>query len=355
MAGRYRAWCMTWNNPDEALTPEIVSQWPDIRAGVWQLEMGEDGTVHYQGYFEFTVAKTIGPLKQVIHQAHWERRMGTQAQAIRYCIKPDIWDGENIPDETRLEGPFNFGVWAQVGNPGKRNDFQEAIRLIKEGANNATLAQEVPGVGMRYARGIEWLRLNLPQPVFDPATKVKDCIMYWGPPRTGKSYRLRLECPLGPDWFWASPGKWFDGYEGQPGIVFDEIRDSWMPWEEILRVIDGYPIRRETKGGTIQVRAIRFRMSSNVHPKFWYQGAKGHPNQPWRDSPLRARFSHIILMDQPVLLQGVVQVIDEDEPPDAQQFVQDGNGVLWAARAMDELMAPRPLPAWNAQGDPGPQ
>jgi len=335
MAGRYRNWCFRWSNPDGALTAEEVSQWPDIRAGVWQLEIGEEGTVHYQGYFEFTRAVYMGTLKTILHAAHWERRKGTQQQAKEYCMK----------EETRLEGPFNFGVWASEAKGGRTNEFQRAIELIKAGASNTTLAQEVPAVGMRYSRGIEWLRLYSPKPAFDPATKVKDCIMYWGPPRTGKSWRLRQECPSGPDWYWASPGKWFDGYEGQPGIVFDEIRDSWMPWEEILRVIDGYPIRRETKGGTVQVGAQRFRMSSNVHPNQWYQGVKGKPNQPWMDSPLRARFSAIIKMDVPVAIHLRGDVLDADAPPEpGAPLALDGNGVLWAAEAAVELQGPRPQP-----------
>jgi len=347
-----RCWMMTRNNPDEALTPEDVAQWPQIRAGVWQLEIGENGTVHYQGYFEFMRGMRMANLKAIDPVANWQARGGSQAEAIAYCMKPDPWDGKQFPDDTRLEGPFRYGQWAQAG---KRLDFNSAIDLVVAGASNEVLARDAPGAFVRYHRGFEALRLHLPQPAWDPATKVTDCIMYWGPPRTGKSWRLRMECPSGPDWFWAAEGKWFDGYAGQAGIVFDEIRDSWYPWETLLRIIDGYPIRREIKGGTVNVRATRFRMSSNVHPKFWYSGMKTTPNHPWRDSPLRGRFSVIEYMGDRVAQAPYAAVRDDHEPPDEPQYIQAGDGVNWAARAQDELMAPRPLPAWNAQGDPGPQ
>lgn len=329
---------MTWNNPDEALTEEVVAAWPDIRAGVWQLEMGENGTPHYQGYFEFLAAKTLGQVRSM-QAAHWVQRFGTQAQARDYCSK----------DDTRLEGPFRFGKWGQVG---ARNDFQAALDLVKSGANNEQLAQEVPGMFVRYHRGFEALRLNLPQPAAEEHPR--DCILYLGPTHTGKSYRLRQECPSGPDWFWVRPGKWFDGYQGQKGLVFDEIRDSWFPWEDLLVYLDGSPLRRETKGGTVMCRAHKFRMSSNVHPSLWYKKMNPSPNQPWMDSPLRTRITRIVAMRERYVGPAAQEHVDEygvpEEPP---QFVQDVDGVLWAQRAQDELLAPRPVPSWNAQGGPG--
>jgi len=328
MAGRYRAWCFRWSNPDWALTPEEVSQWPDIRAGTWQLEIGEEGTVHYQGYFEFTRAVYMGTLKTILHAAHWERRKGTQQEARDYCMKED----------TRLEGPFNFGVWAAAG---KRSGFNNAIDLVKAGASNETLAKEEPGMFVRYHKGFEALRLNLPQPAV--VEHPRDCILFLGPTHTGKSYRLRQEFPSGPDWFWVRPGKWFDGYQGQMGLVFDEIRDSWFPWEDLLVYLDGSPVRREIKGASLMCRAHRFRLSSNVHPKFWYSGMKGKPNQPWRDSPLRSRITEIQYME--VRYEGAAAPhVDPKEPPDEYPLLADGGGVLWAQAALEELRGPRPEP-----------
>jgi len=325
MAGQYRNWCFTLNNPDEVLE---AARWPQLRCAVWQLEMGEEGTEHYQGYLEFTAAKRLGGVRALdgLERAHFEPRRGTKQQAVDYCCKKD---------GTELEGPWWWPDEATVrggGAQGKRTDLEGALDAVKSGASNAELIEDHGVVAVKFHRGLEWARLNLPQPEWQPA--VRDCVCYWGPTGTGKSWTLRQECPEGPDWFWASPGKWFDGYQGQPGIVFDEIRDSWYPWEFLLRLIDVYPKTVEIKGGTVRCVATRFRMSTNVHPKGWYKGAKGKPNHPWQDSPLRRRFSRIVLMDQPVNVPGVMDVDDEDEPDSDPELplVPDERRVLWDPR-----------------------
>ena len=50
-AERRRAWMFTVNNPTEIMDP---SGWDRISAAAWQLEMGENGTPHYQGYVTFS-------------------------------------------------------------------------------------------------------------------------------------------------------------------------------------------------------------------------------------------------------------------------------------------------------------
>jgi len=115
--------------------------------------------------------------------------------------------------------------------------------------------------------------------------------------------------PEGPDWFWVSPGKWFDGYQGQSGLVFDEFRDNWQTYSYMLRLLDCYPFRVERKGGFIQMKATRFRFSSNVHPKAWWAGRPG--KVAWVEDPLRRRFSRIELMTD-VFVQAD-QLVDDTE------------------------------------------
>lgn len=240
-------------------------------------------------------------------------------------------------DETRLEGPW---FWpdreaCEGAGQGKRSDLSKAVDAVKAGASDTELVDKYGTTYARYYRGLRAVRNALPVPPAEEAPK--DCVLYWGPSRTGKSHRLRTECPEGPEWFWAVPGKWFDGYEGQPGIVFDEIRDSWYPWEFLLRLLDRGPRRNEIKGDMVRMRATKFRMSSNVHPKKWYKGVKGKPNQPWAESPLRFRFSAIIKMDQRVdLPEAELMVIDDDEPSSSEEAVIEqpppGGEYLWNGR-----------------------
>lgn len=50
--GRYRNWVFTLNNPAYALTPDINLVGSACTFLVWQLEAGDEGTEHYQGYLE---------------------------------------------------------------------------------------------------------------------------------------------------------------------------------------------------------------------------------------------------------------------------------------------------------------
>jgi len=50
--GRYRNWVFTLNNPAYALTPEVDLVGSPCTFLVWQLEAGNEGTEHYQGYME---------------------------------------------------------------------------------------------------------------------------------------------------------------------------------------------------------------------------------------------------------------------------------------------------------------
>lgn len=95
---QYRNVCFTVNNPVDDLDP---SEWPDVRYCVWQKEVGEAGTPHFQGYVEFTKKKTITAMKRMagLERAHFEKRMGTASQAAEYCQK----------EEGRLEGPWEYG------------------------------------------------------------------------------------------------------------------------------------------------------------------------------------------------------------------------------------------------------
>lgn len=327
---RRRNYCFTVNNPDGLLD---VNRWKTKpRILVYQEEMGTNGTLHLQGYMEFTQALTINQIHALegLEGAHLEARRGTKNQAISYCEKQD---------ETFIGGPYYWpdkdavdAVKTHGGEQGRRTDLESAVADVKAGKSTAELIENHPVVVVKYHRGLDYVRVNMTKPQRSP-NMPKDCVMYWGPPGTGKSFRLLQECPPGPDWFWCQRGKWFDGYQGQPGLVFDEIRDSWYQFEFLLKLIDRYPLKVEIKGGTIEMLATRFRMSSNVHPKKWYKNANGRPNSPWAESPLRRRFSQIIKLTEVYNEGGEMDVEDEDEPSSEEAPLRpDAHGVLWHVR-----------------------
>jgi len=284
-----RCWCFTINfsylSDYEQVDP---SEWPACVVAVWQHEVGESGTEHLQGYVNFARSVRLGTIKKLrgMERAHLEPRKGTKADNLRYCTK----------EEGRLDGPYYFPSkekvesYCKVEN-GARTDLIRLADLVVQGLSDREIAEENPVHVMKFQRGIDALRLATAVP--GRLGQELDSVLYLGPSGTGKSHRLRLECPPGPDWFWVSPGKWFDGYQGQPGLVFDEFRDNWMYYNFFLKLVDVYPFKVERKGSVIEMRAFRFRLSSNVHPSSWWPGV---PKPEWDGSPLQRRFTRIEAM-----------------------------------------------------------
>ena len=67
-------WLFTINNPADVDLPRT---WPDVRYCCWQLEEGENGTPHLQGYVVLEKRKRLGGMKRLDKTAHWEQRKGT--------------------------------------------------------------------------------------------------------------------------------------------------------------------------------------------------------------------------------------------------------------------------------------
>lgn len=129
----------TINNP----TTAVVYSEPDMSCLVYQLERGELGTPHYQGYIEFKRRVSLATAKRLLDPtAHLERRLGTRRQAIEYAMK----------EETRVDGPWTFGNWDDV-TQGKRNDIKEFKNWFME--RNRTIddcIEEYPEIMAKYPR-----------------------------------------------------------------------------------------------------------------------------------------------------------------------------------------------------------
>jgi len=102
---RSRAFCFTVNNYDGIPTE---ADWEDLqRAGaiylIFQEEIGEQGTIHLQGYIYFSQAKSLQQVIALIPGGHVLVAKGTAQQNTTYCSK----------EEGRLGGPYVYGAIPQ--------------------------------------------------------------------------------------------------------------------------------------------------------------------------------------------------------------------------------------------------
>ena len=238
-------WCFTINNPDHLLDSPTRPSWAGASYVVYQQEKGEDGTVHYQGYVEFTARKRLTALKKVNPRAHWEARKGSQTDAINYCKKED----------TRQAGPWEIGAPAET-QQGKRTDLDAIGQQIIAGTSLREIAMEHPGAYMQYGKGMRDLQAQIAESYNHDGTRGE---WYWGEPGTGKSRKAREE---NPDAYIKSQNKWFDGYGGEKVIILDDL-DTNALGHHLKIWADRYACPGEVKGSTVNLVHEKIIITSN--------------------------------------------------------------------------------------------
>lgn len=167
---------------------------------------------------------------------HFEASHGNLAQNRAYCSK----------ESTDLNPFQEFGTPAGESQ-GKRTDLDRLVEDIKDnGLNMAQIAEQHATSFIKYSGGI--------QKLIAMRTKkrhhVTELHWYHGPTGTGKS---RLAWEQHPDAYSKDPHtKWWDGYAGENVIIIDDYRPSKeLPFNQLLRLADRYPLNVECKGGWI--------------------------------------------------------------------------------------------------------
>ncbi len=236
------------NNPEESDKEDLANlDWSYL---IYQLEMGDDGTPHYQGYMEFDGQKRFGYLKKRLPRAHIEKRMGSQKQAIDYCSKED----------TRLEGPFEFGTKKEQG---KSSEYLEAIEAAKLGASEKELAIEYTGTYIRYYKGLNRVRKF----IAEQRDKPTDVIWLWGPTGCGKT---RFAYDNYQNIYSKPAGGWFDGYDEHETVLLDDFEAVDIEISMLLKLLDRYPMSVPVKGGFVNWNPETVIITSNYAPKEWF-------------------------------------------------------------------------------------
>lgn len=250
---RSRNWVFTLNNPDGLLE---FSDKCDVRYAIYQGEIGESGTYHFQGYVQFSQPTTMSRVRSAIGGApHLEIRAGSHQEAVRYVSKED----------TRVDGPYEYGQ--PVDDQGARNDLATFYKLVRGGKDDLQLADNNFGLFSRYLRGIDRVRLCASEPRKEK-TRV---ILVIGPSGSGKTSWVHKFKVGG----LYTKGKdiWWNGYGGNsvhPNVLFDDMGD-WFPYQSLLDVCDRYPTVVPQKlgspvvfnSGTIYITSVRT-------PRLWY-------------------------------------------------------------------------------------
>lgn len=266
-------WMFTINNPS---ANDIPKQW-GTKFAVWQLERGEQGTLHLQGYVRFASNKRLNALKTLCPEAHWEIRKGNHEQAYEYVTKED----------TRVEGPWSEG---EVPKQGKRSDLESLKESVDKGLKEAELFDEHWKSMLKYYKGVKHYTFLKSK---DRNFKSYVTVLH-GDAGTGKSHWAHNTFPNA---FHLMKGEsearlWWDGYDGQEAVIIDEFCSKMMPFIYWKKLCDAYPFNVEIKGGTVKFNSKHIIFTSNDEPSTWYRKVRDMNEK--NDNAFKRRIDRII-------------------------------------------------------------
>lgn len=251
-------WVFTINNPGVYLPPWDVTAMAYM---VWQVERGENGTTHIQGYVRFKNAKTLAAAKNgiVCQEAHMEQAEGTEEQCRDYCTK----------EETRVGATVEHGVYDKnKGKKGKRTDLDAVVNTIQGGATLTGVMNAHPAEFLKFHAGMEKM-ISLVSMAGAQGVREIHTTILWGPTGTGKSHRLFHMYGQGA--YAVLPGRDpFSTYSGQTVIVFEEF--DWVLWpiQAMLRYLDKWPLQLCSRFNNKWARWDRVYILGNRDPAEWY-------------------------------------------------------------------------------------
>lgn len=201
--------------------------------------------LHFQGFVRFTGDKTWKAAKRKFFQLdklHIEPAKAKDSCNRDYCLAY----GKYLNKSGFKERLIDYGECAVQG---KRNDISTAIEIIKETGKMRDVLDSVHNY--QACRHSElYLKYNeKPRPV----APIK-CINIHGGAGTGKTKAVYdyagNKLPFKPVSY-----KWWEGYDGHEIVLLDDIRGDFCKYHELLTLLDIYPFRVETKGGSRQMKA----------------------------------------------------------------------------------------------------
>ena len=231
MSKKVRGWVIVLNNYEEEEYNQLIQISRQVKYYVVAKEVGElEHTPHLQCYFYFHNAKNFSQAKKFFPiRCHIEQAQGSPDQNVAYCTK----DGDYV----------EFGEKPKMG---KRTDIDTVKQLFKEGVRLDQIVLE--STSYQSARHAEMLYKYQ-----SPVSVKREIRWYYGKTGSGKT-RSAIEESEDDYWISGRSLKWWDGYFGQKYIIVDDFRRDFCTFHELLRILDRYPYRVETKGSSMYLQ-----------------------------------------------------------------------------------------------------
>lgn len=253
------AW--TLNNPrhgDDVYEAKLQEE-KRVVGFIFQREIGGERKVeHLQGYAEGAGAYGLATWKRVLgDRAHVAKAIANRADNIAYCSKGET----RMADHDPIMWPVRLEDWPPEPAPGKRTDLDGCAEILKDGGGIYECFVAHPGTVVRCFSGLRKVQTMLQRRGRPVAREVR---VFWigGEPGVGKSWAANHAYD---DCFRRTSlhGQWWDGYDGQDVVVWDDLDDGRVPIACALEIFDVYRTEVPVKGGFVPARYTTVIVTSN--------------------------------------------------------------------------------------------
>jgi len=238
---RSRAFCFTLNNPGRTAESSLESL--SYEYLTFGREKGESGTPHLQGYIYFPNAKSLQSVRKLLPRCHVEPAK-TISAAIEYCHKDgDFVEFGRRPIDPKAKGKLEKERWDSVWEHAVAGDIESIPTDVR----------------VRYYGALRRIERDY---MVKPGDLDAPCGTWiHGKSGVGKSFSVRA---LFPDLYSKNSSKWWDGYQKEDTVLFDDLGTDQVGWiSRFLKIWpDQYPFIADIKGGSVCIRPRRFIVTS---------------------------------------------------------------------------------------------
>ena len=307
----------TYNNFTHApkVFLEMLKTLPYIVFIRFQIEKGESGTIHYQGYIHLSKRQLWGTIRRALikmglHRMTHQNRISSPQKASNYCNK--------IFDKKKDGSIFQTKVTPEVYEfgelnlqQGQRNDINDIIDCVRDNMSDSEIMALYPVAFFHNQKKIDDIRELIRYENFSDITRDIKATFITGRTRIGKTTAIIKKHGYKNVYTIDNYKNPWDRYKGQDIIIFDEFH-SQIQITEMLRWLDFHPLALPCRYKDKQACYTQVYFTSNEPFERIYPNVK--IEKPKTFDALMARIQNVYNFDDPKQIEKFQSDIPNENP-----------------------------------------
>lgn len=289
----YRKYQITINNPAEhGFTHEqiksiILANFKHCEYWCMCDEVGAEGTCHTHVYLCFTNAISWSTIHKIFYGCHIENARGSNQENRDYIRKEGKWL-DDVKSETNLIDTFEE-MCPLPDEPEKKSQSEAVVAMVKSGSSNLEIVDAFPSQ-INHLKNINAYREELITKEFENIYRELEVYYLWGKTGVGKTRSVLDTYGYKNVYRVTNYAHPFDGYNGEPVIVFDEFRSD-LPIKDMLKYLEGYPLKLPCRYNDKTACYTKVYVISNIPFEKQYPNIQVSEPETWK--AFRRRFNVI--------------------------------------------------------------